>query len=177
MNTQHALPPYAEMLGVTLEPRDGAAPLLVMPFRNEVLGRPGFLHGGAISGLLEVAAIVSLQHALAEEGGGRIKPVNVTVDFMRGGRDKPTHAEGIVTRLGTRVANVEAIAWRVFRHALIEVIQPREWRQALGIRGPGKGPVAKWAVGQWPELAGRTQDEIDAAAIACAALRKVEVVA
>ena len=89
-----------------------AAPLLVMPFRNEVLGRPGFLHGGAISGLLEVAAIVSLQHALAEDGGGRIKPVNVTVDFMRGGRDKPTHAEGIVTRLGTRVANVEAIAWQ-----------------------------------------------------------------
>lgn len=75
------------------------------------------------------------------------------------------------------VGNVEAIAWRVFGHALIEVIQPREWRQALGIRGPGKGPVAKWAVGQWPELAGRTQDEIDAAAIACAALRKVEVVA
>ena len=94
MNTQHALPPYAEMLGVTLEPRDGAAPLLVMPFRNEVLGRPGFLHGGAISGLLEVAAIVSLQHALAEEGGGRIKPVNVTVDFMRGGRDIPDHRPG-----------------------------------------------------------------------------------
>ncbi len=76
---------------------------------EDLLLRPGFLHGGAISGLLEVAAIVSLQHALAEEGGGRIKPVNVTVDFMRGGRDKPTHAEGIVTRLGTRVANVEAI--------------------------------------------------------------------
>ncbi len=107
-----SLPPYAELLGITLKPRRGEAPVLVMPFGDDVLGRPGFLHGGAISGLLEVAAIVSLQHALAEEGGGRIKPVNVTVDFMRGGRDKPTHAEGIVTRLGTRVANVEAIAWQ-----------------------------------------------------------------
>jgi hypothetical protein len=75
------------------------------------------------------------------------------------------------------VGNVEAIAWRVFSHALIEVIQPREWRQLLGIRGPGKEPVRGWAEGQWPEIAGRTQDEIDAAAIACAALRKVEVVA
>jgi len=75
------------------------------------------------------------------------------------------------------VGNVEAIAWRVFRYALIEVIQPREWRQVLGIRGSGKEPVRKWAEGQWPEIAGRTQDEIDAAAIACAALRKVEVVA
>ena len=106
------LPPYADVLGLTIESRVDAAPVLVMPFGDHVLGRPGFLHGGAISGLLEMAAIVALQHALAEEGGGRIKPVNVTVDFMRGGRDKPTHAEGIVTRLGTRVANVEAIAWQ-----------------------------------------------------------------
>jgi len=72
------------------------------------------------------------------------------------------------------VGNVEAIAWRVFGHALIELIQPREWRQLLGIREAGKEPVRRWAEGQWPEIAGRTQDEIDAAAIACAALRKVE---
>jgi len=31
---------------------------------------------------------------------------------MRGGRDKPTRARGTVTRLGTRVANVEAVAWQ-----------------------------------------------------------------
>ncbi len=86
--------------------------MLVMPFSDDVLGRPGFLHGGAIAGLLEMAAIVALRHALAEEGGGRVKPVNVTVDYMRGGRDKPTRAIGIVTRLGTRVANVEAVAWQ-----------------------------------------------------------------
>lgn len=112
-----SLPPYAELLGITLATRDGEAPVLEMPFADTVLGRPGFLHGGAISGLLEVAAIVSLRHALTEEDGAktgpaRIKPVNVTVDFMRGGRDKPTRAEGIVTRLGNRVANVEAIAWQ-----------------------------------------------------------------
>ncbi len=44
--------------------------------------------------------------------GTRIKPVNVTVDFMRGGRDHPTRALGSVTRLGGRVANVEAVAWQ-----------------------------------------------------------------
>ncbi|HEX8420699.1 MAG TPA: acyl-CoA thioesterase domain-containing protein, partial [Sphingomonas sp.] len=38
--------------------------------------------------------------------------VGVTVDFMRGGRDKPTRAAGRVTRLGGRVANVEATAWQ-----------------------------------------------------------------
>jgi uncharacterized protein (TIGR00369 family) len=106
------LPPYAEILRVSVEVEDGAPPVLVMPFADDVLGRPGFLHGGAISGLLEMAAIAALQHALEAEGGGRIKPVNVTVDFMRGGRDKPTRAAGVVTRLGNRVANVEATAWQ-----------------------------------------------------------------
>jgi uncharacterized protein (TIGR00369 family) len=104
------LPPYAELLGLTVDADDEA--MLTMPFGQAVLGRPGFLHGGAISGLMEVAAIVALRHALADEGGGRIKPINVTVDFMRGGRDKPTRSRGIVTRLGTRVANVEAMAWQ-----------------------------------------------------------------
>jgi len=104
------LPPYAELLGLVVDPED--ATKLMMPFGDTVLGRPGFLHGGAISGLMEVAAIVALRHALADEGGGRIKPINVTVDFMRGGRDKPTFGKGVVTRLGTRVANVEATAWQ-----------------------------------------------------------------
>jgi uncharacterized protein (TIGR00369 family) len=106
------LPPYADLLGLTAEPDDAGAPVLVMPFATEVLGRPGFLHGGAISGLMEMAAIVALHAALADEGGGEIKPINVTVDFMRGGRDKPTRSRGVVTRLGTRVANVEATAWQ-----------------------------------------------------------------
>ena len=103
------LPPYAQLLGITVEPGEDA-PTLVMPFTDDVLGRPGFLHGGAIAGLLEMAAIAALHQALADEGGGRIKPVNVTIDFMRGGRDHPTYATGRVTRLGTRVANVEATA-------------------------------------------------------------------
>jgi uncharacterized protein (TIGR00369 family) len=107
-----ALPPYADILGLRVETGDDGTPSLIMPFSTDVLGRPGFLHGGAIGGLLEMAAIVALQHALAAEGGGRIKPINVTVDYMRGGREKPTRAQGIVTRLGTRVANVEAVAWQ-----------------------------------------------------------------
>jgi uncharacterized protein (TIGR00369 family) len=106
------LPPYAETLGLYADPEDAEGCRLIMPFEDGVLGRPGFLHGGAISGLMEMAAIVALRHALADDGGGRIKPINVTVDFMRGGRDKLTYSRGIVTRLGNRVANVEATAWQ-----------------------------------------------------------------
>jgi len=108
-----ALPPYAQLLGITIERGEGP-PILDMPFGNGVLGRPGFVHGGALSGLLEMAAVAALRHALAADGRGesRIKPVNVTVDFMRGGREKVTRAQGKVSRLGNRVANVEAFAWQ-----------------------------------------------------------------
>lgn len=110
------LPPYADTLGLYVDPARPDGCRLVMPYADGVLGRPGFLHGGAISGLMEMAAIVALRHALADDGargpGSRIKPINVTVDFMRGGRDKLTYSSGIVTRLGTRVANVEATAWQ-----------------------------------------------------------------
>lgn len=106
------LPPYAAVLGLELE-RDGdGCPVLAMPFADDVVGRPGFVHGGAIAGLLEVAAIVALHEALEREGGARIKPITVTVDFMRGGRGKPTRAAGTVTRIGRRIANVEARAWQ-----------------------------------------------------------------
>lgn len=104
------LPPYAELLGLSVEPGEDA-PMFVMPFGEDVLGRPGFLHGGAIGGLLEMAAVGALRQALGADAA-QVKPINITVDYMRGGRDKPTRALASVTRLGTRVANVEAIAWQ-----------------------------------------------------------------
>lgn len=131
------LPPYAHKLGVALDPDDGERLRLVMPFSDDVTGRPGFLHGGAIAGLIEMAAIVALRRALhASDGamrgvasqaptqdmgaiepippvpGAGIKPINVTLDFMRGGRERTSYASARVTRLGTRVANVEASAWQ-----------------------------------------------------------------
>jgi len=104
------LPPYAELLGLRTERGEDGALLWVMPFREEVVGRPGFLHGGAIAGLLEFAALGTLYEALGE--GASAKPINVSVDFMRGGTDHDTFAAAVVTRLGSRVANVEAHAWQ-----------------------------------------------------------------
>jgi uncharacterized protein (TIGR00369 family) len=104
------LPPYARTLGIALV--DGAeSPLYRMPFGDIVLGRPGFLHGGAIAGLLEFAAIGTLLRAVAEEGAS-VKPINMAVTFMRGGTGQDTFAAATVTRLGSRVANVEAHAWQ-----------------------------------------------------------------
>ncbi|MBB5684643.1 PaaI family thioesterase [Sphingobium boeckii] len=107
-----ALPPYADVLGLSPDGWENNAPVLLMPFSDDVLGRPGFVHGGAIAGMLEMAAVSALYAEFEGQAKPRLKPINITVDFMRGGRDKETRAVGIVTRVGTRIANVEAIAWQ-----------------------------------------------------------------
>ncbi len=104
------LPPYAQLLKLRTEERDGAS-RFVMPFHDDVVGRPGFLHGGAIAGLLEFAAFTSLKRALGDDAVV-MKPITVTVDYMRGGTPQDTYAEAMVERLGNRMANVEAFAWQ-----------------------------------------------------------------
>ena len=103
------LPPYAQLLHLRTEERDGSL-RFVMPFHDDVVGRPGFLHGGAIAGLLEFAAFTALSRAVGDEVVK--KPITVTVDYMRGGTSQDTYAEALIERLGKRMANVEAFAWQ-----------------------------------------------------------------
>ncbi|HVF38093.1 MAG TPA: PaaI family thioesterase [Sphingomicrobium sp.] len=105
-----SLPPYAQLLKLRTEEQDGVL-RFVMPFHDDVVGRPGFLHGGAIAGLLEFAAFTALARALGD-GPVTMKPVTVTVDFLRGGTPRDTYADAVIERLGKRLANVEAFAWQ-----------------------------------------------------------------
>ena len=116
------LPPYAQLLRLRAEADADGAPLFVMPFHDDVVGRPGFLHGGAIAGLLEFAAFVTLRHALGG-AAAEMKPINVTVDYMRGGQPLDTFAAATVERLGARIANVEAQAWQKDRKTPIAAAQ------------------------------------------------------
>jgi len=115
------LPPYAQLLQLRTEERDGSL-RFVMPFHDDVVGRPGFLHGGAIAGLLEFAAFGSLYEALGADRP-EVKPVNVTVQYMRGATRHDTIAAATVTRLGNRIANVEAHAWQLDRARPIAAAQ------------------------------------------------------
>lgn len=104
------LPPYARLLDLRVQETAGGV-RYHMPFHDDVVGRPGFLHGGAIAGLLEFAAFTSLERAIGD-ATVVMKPTTVTVDYMRGGVPTDTFAEAIVERLGNRIANVEAVAWQ-----------------------------------------------------------------
>jgi uncharacterized protein (TIGR00369 family) len=107
------LPAYAQSLGIAVDSIEHGVPVLALPFDEIVEGRPTVFHGGATSGLLENAAYAALRAELARQGRThRIKPINVTVQFLSAAKSKVTYAKGRVTRLGRRNANVEVEAWQ-----------------------------------------------------------------
>ena len=109
------LSPYARALGIDFAAEHGpnGEPILAIAFGSQVEGRPGVLHGGTIGGLLETAGYAALSHRLAAQGlVRRLKPINVTVQFLSTGKPKPTFAQGRIVRLGRRVANVAVEAWQ-----------------------------------------------------------------
>ena len=95
------LPPYAKLLQLRSERGADGRLLFVMPFHDDVIGRPGFLHGGAIAGLLEFAAYGELAEALHSRGVTP-KPISVTVDYLLGGKNRDTFA-GATDRKSTRL--------------------------------------------------------------------------
>lgn len=105
--------PYARTLRMRVAEHEGRA-AVAMPAFAGVHGRPGFLHGGAIAALLEAAAWVALRTELAADA--RFRPINLSVDFMRGGRLEDSFAQADVLRLGRRVAHLRAVAWQDEAH-------------------------------------------------------------
>ena len=67
---------------------------------------------------MEIAANLAVREALGDEPA-QLKPVNVTVDYLREGAPEDTHAEAIIQRIGRRVANVRVEAWQSDRSRLI----------------------------------------------------------
>ena len=104
--------PYAALLDLSFEWVEGELQL-VMPFAESLIGSPGRLHGGSIAGLLELAGLLTVIAGQPDgEALPRVRPVTVTVDFMREGAGHETRASASITKLGRRVVNVQALAWQ-----------------------------------------------------------------
>jgi len=107
--------PYARALDLHFD-QDESEVRLIMPFAIGLVGAPGRIHGGALAGLLEIAGLAAVIAAQADADQlPRIRPVTVTVDFMREGSPIDTHAAATVTRLGRRIVNVSSLAWQYDR--------------------------------------------------------------
>ncbi|MEY4501751.1 MAG: hypothetical protein RIS52_1641 [Pseudomonadota bacterium] len=105
-----ALSPYAQTMGFVATRDDEDRIILLMDFDDDKSGRPGFIHGGALAGLLETTAYMTVIEVVGE--GPRLKPINCTMTYMRAGVEKRTYARATIERLGKRIANVEVIAWQ-----------------------------------------------------------------
>ena len=104
--------PYARMLGIEVIAADPDTVALRMAARPELEGRQGFLYGGVIASLLELACL----EAIAQRW--RVpwpKPVNISFDFLRGGLMIDSFAEARISRAGRNVINVDAIGWQADR--------------------------------------------------------------
>ncbi len=107
------LPAYARALGIRLHTIEGEVPVLSVDFGPTVEGRPQHYHGGATAGLLENAGYAALRARLMEEGrDAKLKPVNITVQYLAAGKSQPSFAKGRITRLGRRNANISVEAWQ-----------------------------------------------------------------
>lgn len=104
--------PYAQTLGLK-SLFIGEEFTLVMPYIDSNIGNPTLpaLHGGSISGLMEMAAIIQL---MIEQGAERPlpKPIGINVDYLRKGHPKDTYARAVIFKQGSRVANVRVQAWQ-----------------------------------------------------------------
>ena len=56
--------------------------------------------------------IVNHPHTTDRSRHARLKPVNVSVQFMRGAGPQRLFALGLVERAGRRMVNVTALAWQ-----------------------------------------------------------------
>jgi acyl-coenzyme A thioesterase PaaI-like protein len=67
---------------------------------------------------MEIAANLAVRDALSGEAA-TLKPINVTVDYLREGAMEDTSAQAFIQRIGRRVANVRVEAWQTDRARLI----------------------------------------------------------
>jgi uncharacterized protein (TIGR00369 family) len=103
--------PFARALGIEFDQK-GDELIGKMNFDQHLIGDIGIgaLHGGTIGALLESTAIFSLLWEVADTK--MPKTINLTVEYLRSGRPKPTYASAEITRHGRRVASIRATAWQ-----------------------------------------------------------------
>ena len=111
--------PYAAFLDVQVRLVGGVARFR-LPSRPTLIGNPALpaLHGGAVAGFMENAALLHLLLLLDERKVP--KAIDFSIDYLRSANAVDTHAACEVARQGRRVAQVQIRCWQdeAGRHGL-----------------------------------------------------------
>ena len=124
--------PYARLLGVRLCADAEGREQLLLPIGQHLMGRPGFLHGGAIAGLLSLACDQAIARAISPAGAEVAQCVTSTFQFLRAGAEKDVRAAGSV-QLGRLISTVQAVAWQEAESKPIAVVT-RKYRMGSAPR-------------------------------------------
>ena len=106
--------PYAKLLGMK-SLFMGEELIFVLPPLDDNIGNPTLpaIHGGALGGFLENAAIF---HALSVVDSERIpKVIDFSIDYLRPGRFQDIYAMCEIVRQGRKAINVSVSAWQTKR--------------------------------------------------------------
>ena len=80
--------------------------------KDSNLGNPVFkaIHGGVIGGFMQLSAGL---HLLLSDSSKKLpKIVDFSIDYLRAAMDQNTFSKCTISRKGTRVANVDIVAWQ-----------------------------------------------------------------
>ncbi|MGI1677307.1 MAG: PaaI family thioesterase [Cellvibrionaceae bacterium] len=110
--------PYAKFLGIEALMQDGKL-IFKLPPRKTNIGNPTLpaIHGGAVAGFMELAAVIYLLmewdiKKLAEGQPKVPKVVNFSVDYIRACRFEDTYASCDMVRQGRKMANLGVQIWQ-----------------------------------------------------------------
>ena len=103
--------PFAEFLNLRIDIK-GDEFTCILPFTPSLIGNPHppALHGGAMGGFLECAAVFYLLWHM--DSGLPPKTIDFNIDYLRPGRPQDSYANVHGVKLGSRVANVRVEAWQ-----------------------------------------------------------------
>jgi uncharacterized protein (TIGR00369 family) len=102
--------PHTAALGITIESIDDDHAVLTMPFKDELATIGDLVHGGAVSTLIDTAAMAAAWASDEVPESPTGSTVSLTVNFASGARGVDLRAEARVFRRGRQLCSIEVHA-------------------------------------------------------------------
>ena len=112
---------YSRLMGIRAYVDAEGREQLLLPFGQHLIGRPSFLHGGAIAGFLSVACDHAMARETASADAAAVRCITSTLQFLRPGREKDLTATASVQR-GRAISTVQAVAWQETQSKPIAIV-------------------------------------------------------
>ena len=110
--------PFFRFLNFVIRSLDSLHAEAEMTFDDRLIGNPvmEYYHGGIIASFMEATAAIAVHPDFADVP---VKPINLTVDYLRPGVKGPLYARAKLTRKGKRMASVSVITWQTDREKAV----------------------------------------------------------